>query len=643
MHILLVEDKETHAELIRRAFEPLSRRVNLSVARNLREARARLTEFMPDLMIIDLHLPDGQGLKLLSTDEGTSLPPAVILTSHGNERVAVDAMKAGALDYVVKSETTLADMPRIAERAVREWHHILERQRAEDALRLSEERYRELFENAHDIVYTHDLEGNFTSLNRAAERLTGYTRDEASHMNVVDIVAPEQLKFARQMIANTIADSQPTTYELHIVPKEGHQVVLEVSSRLVYQEGKPVGVQGIGRDITERKRLEAQLSQAQKMEAIGTLAGGIAHDFNNILAAILGYTELALYDLPQENSAWHYLQDVLKASSRAEKLVRQILTFSRQTEQNRQPVQLHKLVHETLTLLAASLPSTIEIRQHVSEKTGIILADPTQIYQALLNLCTNAEHGMRQTGGILEIRQDTVEVDRRLMSQHPELKPGSYIRLTIRDTGHGMSPEIMERIFEPFFTTKVPGEGTGMGLALVHGIVTSHGGMLRVESVVGQGSTFELYFPRFDRIAADDVWEKVALPQGEGCILFVDDEESLALLGQEILTRFGYDVVMHTSSVEALEAFRAVPHRFDLVITDQTMPNMSGETLARALRRIRPDIPIILCTGFSHVMNAEKARALGINAFCMKPLIANDLVRVIQSVIPPRAVLPREP
>jgi PAS domain S-box-containing protein len=634
--VLLVEDETAHAELIRRAFEPYAGQFRLHVVRGVREALAYLTAAVPDLAIVDWLLPDGSGLELVAPAGATGRYPVILMTSHGSEQVAVQAMRAGVVDYVVKSESTLTDMPHIVERALRSWEHIVERQRAEAALRQSEERYRDLFENANDIVYTHDLQGDFTSINRTAERMTGYSRDEALGMNFRDIVAPEYQALAQRMAASSLAGAPVTAYELGIVTKTGQRLLLEVSPRLMLQEGQPIGIQGIARDITERKRLEAELRQAQKMQAIGTMAGGIAHDFNNILTALLGYTELAIYDVLPTDTVWQHLQEVLKAGQRAKALVQQILTFSRQTAQTRMPVQLPHLVQDALGLLRASLPSTIEIRSAISSEAGTVLADPTQLHQVLLNLCTNAEYAMRQTGGVLEIRLEAVHVEAAETASPLGLQPGRYVRLLVGDTGHGMAPEVVERIFEPFFTTKGPGEGTGMGLAMVHGIVTSHGGMVTVTSAVGQGATFAVYLPCISEPAWQDIPPEAGLPTGCGRVLLVDDEEMLRHLGQELLTRLGYDVAAYSNSVEALEAFRRAPQGFDLVITDQTMPHLTGAHLVQEMRRIRPDIPIILCTGYSHVMNAERARALGVNAFLMKPIEMRDLAHAIQQVLTQR-------
>jgi signal transduction histidine kinase len=393
----------------------------------------------------------------------------------------------------------------------------------------------------------------------------------------------------------------------------------------------------------ERQSLEVQLRQAQKMEALGALAGGIAHDFNNILAAMVGYTELALFDLSPDSPLRSYLHEVLTAGKRAKSLIQQILAFSRQRDLELQPLQLRLVVREVVRLMRASLPATIELREKLDRNAGMVLASATQVHQVVLNLCTNAEQAMRTTGGVLEVRLEAVEVPTAITIAHADLKPGAYVRLSVRDTGPGIPLEVQERIFEPFYTTKGPGEGTGMGLAVAHGIVASHGGAIAVESAPGQGATFAVYFPRLDDTATEEQPEDdAAAPRGSGeRILFVDDEVPLTELGRDMLVQLGYDVVVRTSSREALEAFRSTPYRFDLVITDQTMPQMTGEALAQEMRRLRPAIPIILCTGFSHLINEEKARAAGIDAFCMKPLIMHDLAHTIRTVLSSRT--PQQP
>jgi PAS domain S-box-containing protein len=385
----------------------------------------------------------------------------------------------------------------------------------------------------------------------------------------------------------------------------------------------------------ERQRLEAQLYQARKMEALGTLAGGIAHDFNNILAVILGYTELARFDLPGEARATQYLQEVLTAGKRAKHLVQQILTFSRKSDQQQKPVCLHVLIKETLTLLRAVLPATIHIQQRLSQDAGAILADPSQMHQVLLNLFSNAEHAMRTSGGVLEVQLDAVEIVPQWLVEHPELKPGPYVRLLVRDSGHGMEPEVLSRIFEPFFTTKDVGEGSGMGLAVVHGIITAHGGTISAQSTLGKGTTITIHLPRIGDTAGEEPSVPEGLPHGQGRLLLVDDEPVIVRWGQELLERLGYTVAAYTDSGKALKAFQNAPQRFDVVITDQTMPYLTGEKLVEEMKRLRPDIPIILCTGHSYIMDADKALAMGIAAFCMKPLVARELVDTIHRLLHP--------
>jgi PAS domain S-box-containing protein len=510
---------------------------------------------------------------------------------------------------------------------------IAERTRMGAALLESEARYRDLFEHAHDMLYTLDLAGHFTALNRRGEQLTGYTRDELLGLHIRHLVASEHLELLQHMLTRTHAGFPAMMFTVAIVTKAGQRRTLEVSTQRLARAGSPCEVQGIARDVTERTRLEAQLRQAQKMEALGTLAGGIAHDFNNILTAILGYTELALMTIPAESPTWHHLQAVRKAGQRAAGLVQQILTFSRRTEPERTPTQLQLLIQETLQFLRATLPTTIALHQDLDPRAGMVLADASQIHQVLLNLCTNAAHAMRETGGALHVHLEAIRLPTEDASAPPGLGAGPYVRLTVRDTGHGMPPEILDRIFEPFFTTKSPGEGTGMGLAVVHGIIASHGGAITVESAPSHGTTVRVYLPESAQLPVARARPEASVPHGRECILFVDDEAALASLGHALLTALGYEVVAVTSSREALAIFQAAPARFDLVITDYTMPELTGEALAQALRGIRPTLPIILCTGFSETMTAEKAQALGIDAFCLKPVVLQELGQTIRRVL----------
>jgi len=384
-------------------------------------------------------------------------------------------------------------------------------------------------------------------------------------------------------------------------------------------------------DITRETELEKQLRQAQKMEAIGTLAGGIAHDFNNILTPIAGYTEMAMDDLTESSPVRASLEEVLAASERAVDLVRQILAFSRQGDHERRQIRMIPVVKEALKLLRASLPAMIEIDLDIRARADAVLADPTQIHQVVMNLCMNASHAMRETGGKLTVAMSDFVPEGDEGS--PCKSQGLHVRLSVSDTGHGISPDVLERIFDPYFTTKEQGEGTGLGLSVVHGIVESHGGAITVESTVGEGTTSQVLLPVIDEEDTTAADTADVVPVGTERVLFVDDEKALVGLYEQMLGRLGYRVTAYTSSPEALAAFRATPDAFDLVITDMAMPTMTGIQLAREAIQIRPDIPLILCTGFTELVTPRMAKALGIREFLMKPIRQRAMAKAIRRAL----------
>jgi PAS domain S-box-containing protein len=518
---------------------------------------------------------------------------------------------------------------------------IADRKKTEEELYQSEKRYRELVENIDEVIYTLDLNGAITYISSACESILGYKPEEVIHRPSTEFIYPEDLNRLETEFQLAIkGQGEPSEYRL--VHKSGGVHWVQTSSKPIFEGNKVIGLRGVLVNIherkeaeEERKRLEAQLVQAQKMEAIGTLAGGIAHDFNNILGIIIGYGEMMqIFEVSEDSTMKSKLEQMLNAAYRAKDLIRQILTFSRQTEQELKLLQPSHIIKEALKFIRASLPSTIEIQQYIDSNTGLVLADPTQIHQVLMNLCSNAGHAMRETGGILNVSLTETDLDVQNAESYLDLDPGVYIKLTVSDTGRGMTPEVIERIFDPFFTTKKRGEGTGMGLSVVHGIVQSHGGSITVKSELGKGSIFNVFLPRIQSEAPQsETKTSLPAPTGNERILFVDDEKVLMDFGKELLEQLGYEVTARTSSIEALETFRAQPNRFDLVITDMTMPNITGVELAKKLMNIRSDIPIILCTGFSETVTQEKAEAVGIREFLLKPLSARDLAETVRKAL----------
>ncbi len=525
---------------------------------------------------------------------------------------------------------------------------LTSRLEAEQALRESEERYRSILENIAEGYFEIDAAGTICFFNQAFCSLLGRSPGEVHGADPARTAAPESAARLAALIETIRATAAPARLSPYtIIRPDGEERVLDLSLSLIANgNGGSIAIRGVGRDITEQLQIEREKSELKlqrqrglRLEALGTLAGGIAHDFNNLLAAALGYAELCLLEqLPQDGELPLYLQRIKEVTFRGRELVAQILTFSRQNEGVLQPVDIVPVVKETLKMLAPALPAEIELRTVIDPQAGLILSNPTQIHQVLMNLCVNSHHAMRETGGVLEVAIEGTEID--ATEWRPAMpEPGRYLRLRVRDTGTGMTNEVLERIFEPFFTTKKPSEGTGMGLAVVHGIVTHHGGEIFVSSRPGEGTCFEIYFPAIagngTTLLEED--EKQLPPLPRSCVvLLVDDEEDLVRAGARMLEHLGCRVTATTSSHEALQIFRRSPDLFDLLITDQVMPGLTGMDLAQEVMAVRPQLPVVLFSGHAEAVSPEEALNKGIHRFALKPLSLKDLAAVLHEALATR-------
>lgn len=518
------------------------------------------------------------------------------------------------------------------------WNRTLQRrvqQRTEELKKELKDRMRMLaaMEQTEDGIFILDTQGYVEYTNPSFQAMTGYSEAELKGKHIAMVRSDKHNAEFYRHIWDNIGKGEVWRGQTTYKRKNGSLLEGDLSiTPVLDDEGKVINIVEVVRDITEKLRMETRMRQSQKMEELGTLAGGIAHDFNNIIAAISGYAELAQPSVPAESRAASNLDRIRKVAARAREMVNQILVFSRRREPERRRVELEPLIHEVLNLLRTSLPSTITIEADL-HANGTLMADPSQIHQIIMNLGTNAAYAMRESGGVLQVNTCYRDLTERDIAPTSQLQPGRYIQLEVADSGSGVPSELLNRIFDPFFTTKPQGEGTGMGLAMVHGIVGSMGGEITARSELGEGATFTLLLPLAGKARQEEAGEEEAAVTGQGRILLVDDEEDLVAINTQLLEDLGYKVTGLTDSRTALKAVASTPDAFDLIVTDQTMPGLTGAKLAEAVYAIRPDLPVILCTGYSEVLRSIREGQHGIRKIMLKPFELAEFSRIVREVL----------
>ncbi len=521
---------------------------------------------------------------------------------------------------------------------------ISERQEAALALRESEQRFKDFFASSPIGAASYSAQRDLINVNLSCLRMFGAPdRGEFAKLDIFDNAflpgsVKEGINRGQTVHCEVVFDFDELLDSRSLVSSRRGKAFFNILFNNLGRdhEHNPLGYLIQVQDITERREAEAalqlreaQLRQAQKMEAIGTMAGGIAHDFNNILTPILGYSDIGM-ELTEKSDRMHdFMKEIRNATMRAKELVHQILIFSRQSEEVQTLIHLGPIVKEVAKQQAAGLPKTITVSHTVRVNDDLVLANPTQVHQVLTNFCTNAAYAMKETGGELDVRLTQFNMGWRHRQEFPQLKKGSYLRISVKDTGGGIPDDVRDRIFDPFFSTKPSGEGTGMGLSVVHGIVSALGGSIALDTKVGEGSTFHVALPLAEAKPIEEavVWEAPASSNER--ILFVDDEQGIARMATHMLTSLGYDPVVTSSSLKALEIFENSPESFDILVTDQVMPDLTGSDLAMKLREIRPDLPVVICSGFSAQLTPDKAEELGINEFLIKPIARRELGEAI--------------
>ena len=639
LHLLIVDDEEAHVEAICRAFDAAGGGAEICVAGTLREYREQIAAHPPDLVLLDLNLPDGRAVEALTNPPEDAPFPILVMTAFGNQQIVVDVMKAGALDYVVKSPEVFAAMPQVVERALREWKLRKERQQSELAQRVTEQRYRNLFEQSRDGIVVMDRGGRVVDANRRYAEMLGYSPEEVLRLHVWDW----DTQWTREQLLDTIrsADTAGAFIETRHRRKDGSSYDVELNSNAVCIGGQDL-IFCVCRDITDRKRMEAekeklqaQLAQAGKMESIGRLAGGVAHDFNNMLMVILGNAELCKMKIDAANPLHKWLGEISKGAIHARTLTRQLLAFARKQIIAPEMLNINGTITDMLSILPRLIGEDIAIVWRPGAVLGVVSMDPSQIDQILTNLAVNARDAIQGTGTIT-IETTNATLDPSYCARHPGVTPGNYVLLTFGDTGVGMGPETCAHIFEPFFTTKEIGKGTGLGLATVYGIVKQNNGNITVSSESGQGTQFKIYLPYALEQNADPVTEETAAAAAVGgseTILLAEDEEPVRAIAHEFLASLGYTVLDAESPEKALRLATEHPGEIQILLTDVIMPGMNGRDLSLRLLRIRPAIKCLFISGFSaDVLSQRGILADGVN-FLPKPFSRDKLARKVREVL----------
>ncbi len=642
--ILYIDDYDLDRELVKDALEREHGGFQITEASNKKAFLQALASNEFDMVLSDFNIAGFEGLQVIKIvrDHNPTIP-VVIVTGTGSEEIAVQAMQQGASDYVIKSPKHIRRLPQTILAAIEKKRLEKARENADLLLSQSEKRLKNLIRIIPSALLVYNIDKGIVEINAEAHHLLGITAEyiygtksdtpawwlvdeQGTRVPIQDYpinrVLSRKSKIVNQVVG-MVSQEQP-------IPK---WLMINATPELD-ADGNITNVIVAFVDITEKIRTEKQLRQSHKMESLGTMAGGICHDFNNILSAILGFAELSIADVEEGTFLKNALNEILIAGKRAKKLVRRILAFSRQIEKSYKPMDATPIVQESIRLMRSILPASIHIADDIAPDSGSILSDPTQLHQIIINLCTNAGHALEEKGGTLEVSLGNVSFDETVREKYPDLKPGEYLRLSVCDSGGGIPADIIEKIFDPYFTTKNEGRGTGLGLSVVHGLVKSHGGHISVSSEVNKGTCFHVYFPQASK--QKDIIQpsqETTILSGSERILVVDDERPILKALQLNLERLGYTVIIISSSVEALGTFIESPDAFDLIITDMAMPELAGDELARAIKAIRPDIPIILCTGFSYKTENQRLSTLPIDELLMKPVENKTLAKTVRRVL----------